>query len=295
MFSDNNFRYPNHMTVSPSISHEQPLGFRVWRGSIGRMAKAHQHNDLEINMLLHGHATYLHGGRVFELKPSAMTLFWGAIPHRIIDKSDDTRAAWITLPVDWLWQCDCSSGLMTRILAGDMVTDLQPEEQDDACFQRWHGYHSLNDPQWHRIAALEVEARLRRFLISNQSWAKPTKQTRKKQAEKTAGDPVQNMADYLSTHFDQPIGVEDVAKHVKLHPNYAMRLFRRHLNMTMIQYLTQQRVAEARRLLITTDMPILDVVYACGFGSTSQFYQAFETYVGVKPGAIRKQKMMISP
>ncbi|HAI10245.1 MAG TPA: hypothetical protein DCM28_00980 [Phycisphaerales bacterium] len=283
------------MAKSIPIHHEQPLGFKVWRGAINRMSRAHQHNDLEINMLLHGQATYLHGGRLFDLNVGAMSLFWAAIPHQIIKKSTDTRMAWITLPLDWLWKCDCSSGLLTKILTGQMITDIQPEQQDDTSLRSWQTYCSQDDPRWQHIASLEVEARLRRFMIANQSSANPKRKIRKRQTEKSALDPVQMMADYLSSHFDQPIGVEDVAKQVRLHPNYAMRLFSKHMNMTMIQYLTQQRIAEARRLLITSDLPVLDIVFECGFGSTSQFYQAFETYVGQTPRAFRKQLMMGEP
>lgn len=277
------------MAKSDMIHHEQSLGFRVWRGALNRMHRAHQHNDLEINLLLKGQVTYLHGGRLFDLKVGGMTLFWAAIPHLIVKQSEQARMAWITLPLDWLWQCDCPSGLLTKLLAGDMITDIQPESQDDPSFKRWHEYRSLNDPQWEHIASLEVEARFRRFIIANQSWESPSHRTRKSKREKTAFDPVQKMADYLSINFRKPIGVADVAKHVKRHPNYAMRLFRKHLNMTMIQYLTQQRIAEARRLLVTTEMPILEIVYECGFGSTSQFYQAFESCVGQSPRAFRKQ------
>jgi AraC-like DNA-binding protein len=277
------------MSHAPEVTHVPPLGFRVWRGQINSMPKAHQHNDLEINLLLGGDAMYLHGGRAVHLKVGHMTLFWAAIPHLILEQSRDARMAWLTLPLDWLWQCDCSSGLMTMLLSGEMVTDIQPEEQDDPSFKRWQAYRRMNDPQWNRIAALEVEARLRRFFLANPSRSKSKLRKLKRQEEKSAFDAVEQMADFLSTHYRQAIGVQDVARHVKLHPNYAMRLFRKQLNMTMIQYLTQQRVAEAKRLLMTTNLPILDVVYECGFGSTSQFYHAFETCVGQSPRAFRQQ------
>lgn len=277
------------MAQTEPVYHQASLGFAVWRGAINRMPRAHEHNDLEINLLLRGQATYLHGGRLFDLQPGSMTLFWAAIPHLIVRQSEDARMAWMTLPLDWLWQCDCPSGLLTRLLSGDMVNDLQPETQDDPSFKRWHEYRSIDDPQWHHIAALEVEARFRRFLLANQSRGTPDHRFLRRRSEKSALDPVQKMAGYLSANFRKPIGVEDVARQVKLHPNYAMRLFGKHLNMTMIQYLTQQRVAEARRLLLTTDLPILEIVFECGFGSTSQFYQAFETYVGQSPRMLRKQ------
>lgn len=270
------------------IRYEQSMGFRVWRGYVHHMHGAHQHNDLEVNMLLDGQVTYLHGGRLFDVQPGCLTMFWAAIPHLIVRQSEKPHMAWMTLPLDWLWQCDCPLGLQTHLLSGQMLTDMQPEPQDDASLTRWDEYRSQMDPQWHLIAALEVEARFRRFLIANQSWVSPSQRSRKRKRETVAMDPVQKMADYLSSHFKEPVGVEDVARLVKLHPNYAMRLFRKHLNMTMIQYLTQQRIAEARRLLITTDIPILDVVYECGFGSTSQFYQAFEQYVGQTPRQFRK-------
>ncbi len=276
------------MPHSTQVTHVPPLGFRVWRGQINSMPHAHQHNDLEINLVLGGEVVYLHGGRMVSLSVGHMTLFWAAIPHLIVRQSPDARMAWMTLPLDWLWQCDCSSGLMTMLLSGQMVSDIQPEDQDDLSFKRWHEYLSLNDPQWHHIAALEVEARLRRFFLANQSIGKKSRRKSRRLKDKSLLDPVQQMADFLSSHYRQPISVEDIAEHVSLHPNYAMRLFRKHLNMTMIQYLTQQRIAEARRLLITTDMPILDVVYECGFGSTSQFYHAFESYVGQSPRAFRR-------
>jgi transcriptional regulator GlxA family with amidase domain len=49
------------------------------------------------------------------------------------------------------------------------------------------------------------------------------------------------------------------------------------------------RLAEARRLLVTTDLPIAHVASASGFGSVSRFYAAFTSACGVPPARFRRE------
>ena len=55
------------------------------------------------------------------------------------------------------------------------------------------------------------------------------------------------------------------------------------------EYLSGVRVSQAQRLLIETDLKILDVALRSGFGSTSRFYEAFTTAVGQTPTAYREE------
>ena len=65
-------------------------------------------------------------------------------------------------------------------------------------------------------------------------------------------------------------------------------LFQNHIGMTILEYILQYRVAQAQRLLATTDESVLDVALQNGFGSTSSFYSAFKKYVGCAPNGYRK-------
>ncbi|MGX1668114.1 helix-turn-helix transcriptional regulator [Streptomyces sp. NPDC055400] len=57
----------------------------------------------------------------------------------------------------------------------------------------------------------------------------------------------------------------------------------------MSPYLTRHRLAEARRLLITTDLPINDIASAVGFGSVSRFYAVFTSLCGAPPAKFRRE------
>jgi len=76
---------------------------------------------------------------------------------------------------------------------------------------------------------------------------------------------------------------------VGLNPNYAAGLFLRHFGMTPTDYLTALRVAHAQRLLLSSELGVLEVALESGFGSPSRFYAAFTRLVGESPGAFRRR------
>jgi AraC-like DNA-binding protein len=97
------------------------------------------------------------------------------------------------------------------------------------------------------------------------------------------------MAELISQKFHQSLSVDDIARHVNLHPGYAMTLFRQQTGVTLNTYLTRQRVAHAQRLLAMTALPILEVAAESGFHSVSRFYEAFKGESGCTPREFRKR------
>ena len=65
------------------------------------------------------------------------------------------------------------------------------------------------------------------------------------------------------------------------------RMFKRHLRTTPPAYLNHLRLSYARNLLLTTQMPIVDVAYEAGYENLSHFYHLFKDAYGVAPGRIR--------
>jgi AraC-like DNA-binding protein len=98
---------------------------------------------------------------------------------------------------------------------------------------------------------------------------------------------VEAIAAFIAQHYREAIAMPQIAAAAELHPKYAMTLFRRHCGMTVGEYLTQQRLSQAQRLLVTTDAKIVDIAYGSGFGSVSRFYAVFERTCGQSPRAYR--------
>jgi AraC-like DNA-binding protein len=66
-----------------------------------------------------------------------------------------------------------------------------------------------------------------------------------------------------------------------------MALFRQTCGLTIVEYLTQYRVAAAQRLQATTDAGPLEIALEAGFGSASRFYAAFRCLCSKSPCSYR--------
>ncbi|MGH3147253.1 MAG: helix-turn-helix domain-containing protein [Rubrobacter sp.] len=149
-------------------------------------------------------------------------------------------------------------------------------------FRRWHEDLEDGSEERQRVLLLELEARLRRLTMSFCAEEIAPEGTRPPLDEKGL-DNVERMTRYIAQNYAESLKVADVARAVKLHPNYALTLFRRVLGMGMVDYVTQHRVAHAQRLLATTDSGVLEIAFDSGFGSASRFYAAFKDECGRTP------------
>ncbi|MFZ4484304.1 MAG: helix-turn-helix domain-containing protein [Chthoniobacterales bacterium] len=78
-----------------------------------------------------------------------------------------------------------------------------------------------------------------------------------------------------------------LARTAKMHPAYFSEMFHQRLGVTLTRFIAGARVDKARQLLRHTDLRIIEVAYAAGFGSVSQFNRVFSREAGCRPSAVR--------
>jgi len=278
------------MTEPNRVHDVGAFGFRAWRYEARLGHRAHSHHDFEVNHVDRGWCEYVIGGQRVRLTEGRCYLFWATVPHQMVDAASGTELGWVVLPANWLWQWRVPSWAAAALLGGDVLGDAHPEPGDRRMIARWGQMLARHDPQWTRIAELEVEARFRRMMLQGlQSVTDanaPSRETDDQAASPLAR--VEAMAAFMTEHSHEPITVADIAAHVRLDPSYAMRQFRKHMKMTLIDYLTRQRIAAVKRRLMTSNDALLNIAYACGFGSASRFYEAFHRLTGTTPAQFRK-------
>ena len=81
-----------------------------------------------------------------------------------------------------------------------------------------------------------------------------------------------------------------IAAECKLTPSHFARSFRRSTGVAPHEFLSQLRIDEAKRLMLTTKLPLADVALICGFGDQSYFTRVFSRNVGASPGAWRRAR-----
>ncbi len=94
--------------------------------------------------------------------------------------------------------------------------------------------------------------------------------------------------DYAAACCDGPVSLDDLAGVACLSPNHLLRTFRQLFGQSPHQWLTEVRLARARRLL-EDGMPVTEVALAVGFESPSAFGRLFRRRVGSSPDAYRRK------
>lgn len=71
-------------------------------------------------------------------------------------------------------------------------------------------------------------------------------------------------------------------------PEHLCKVFRRYLGKTPTQFINEQRINHAARLLSDSDQPIVEIAADLNFESLSRFYALFRRQYGIAPARYRK-------
>lgn len=84
-------------------------------------------------------------------------------------------------------------------------------------------------------------------------------------------------------YADQNTTLTTVAEAVALSPNHFSTIFSQECKSTFIEYLTNVRLENAKRLMRETDMKGYDIAYECGFSDPHYFSYIFKKNTGLSP------------
>ena len=103
-----------------------------------------------------------------------------------------------------------------------------------------------------------------------------------------AGSDLSATRAWMEQRLERALTVEAMARHAGYSPRSFARRFRAETGTTPLQWLIGRRVAEAQRLLESTDLPIEDVATRAGFGTAVALRQHFARAVATSPTAYRR-------
>lgn len=91
----------------------------------------------------------------------------------------------------------------------------------------------------------------------------------------------------METHLEEPLSQVELAAAVGVSRRQLERLFRRHMGRPPNRHYMQLRLDRARKLLLQTDMTVVDVAMACGFVAASHFAKCYRQFYGLTPRQAR--------
>ena len=88
---------------------------------------------------------------------------------------------------------------------------------------------------------------------------------------------------YIKDHLENDLSLASISAYAGLSPTYFHNLFKKYTGKTLREYIEEQRIKKSTELLVSTDMTLASIAYACGFSSQSYFSYAFKRKTDMTP------------
>lgn len=92
---------------------------------------------------------------------------------------------------------------------------------------------------------------------------------------------------HVSSNFQAPLSLKELASKVHMNPSYISTLFHRHTGYTLRQFVAMKRIGHAKTLLLETALPIQAIADESGYKDASHFIRVFKHACGTTPQAYR--------
>ncbi len=270
-----------------------PLAVLEYRAA-GASDRMHWHEHLEVVQCLDGRGQFLFGRRAEPVEPGDVFLVGNSQPH--VAHAEAGRALRLRLVLfrpELIAAPGCRA-FDSGYLAPFRAADEEARERIPADSPLAAEIAPILGELAHVAARCApddrhlLDADLRRLLgvliRSRPSASEPAAPV----ADAARREQIRPVLSYLERHCRERVTLEDVAEVVHLSPSRVRHLFREVSGVGFKEYATRVRLAEAKHLLLATDLSVAEVAESVGYTNLRQFYAVFQRYYGLLPGAYRR-------
>lgn len=100
---------------------------------------------------------------------------------------------------------------------------------------------------------------------------------------------LRRVLDFIETHLDRNLGLDDLAVIADLPTFQFSRVFKRATGVSPYRYLRDRRLMRSKVLLADGRLSVAELALACGFANQSHFTAAFSKVSGISPARYRRQ------
>jgi len=255
----------------------------------------HWHEYLEIAVCLEGGGRFLFGRRSYPAEPGDVFLIDDAEPHVGVTDPDGRMRLLLTLfrpeliaapgcrsfDTDYLSPFRCGGRPFANRLPGGgaAASEVRPILLElKAVWDREEpADRHLLDANLRRVLAVLVRHARAHESAPDGAAAPDDRQ-----------EHVRPVLSYVEQHFRESLTLERVSEHVHVSASRVRHLFKDATSVGFKEYVTNLRLAEAKRLLLTSDICVQEVAYTVGYTNLNQFYKVFQRYSSMSPADYRR-------
>ena len=92
-----------------------------------------------------------------------------------------------------------------------------------------------------------------------------------------------SIVNYIENHYSDDLSLNYVSNHFGISSGHLSRIFKQNFRISYKQYITNIRLRNAKKDIINTNLPLIDICYNSGFPNEKSLRSAFLREYGLKP------------
>jgi AraC-like DNA-binding protein len=256
---------------------------RHFRQPSSRLA-AHNHDELELNLVLAGSAAYLCGDRRVPLRVCSMIWLFPAQEHVLIDWSPDF-SMWVVVFSPSLVKHHSRGGGRNILRALNTSEIFCREIDSDSVDLLSHIYDGIlrqeKDIEFMNAAlGYGLVASWQAYELSDELMPRTDVHTAVAKAAR------------LISKADTPISLKQLSRSVGLSTQRLSRLFKQQIGLSLTLFRQRKCIKQFIRLYRSgARYSLIEAAMLAGFGSYPQFHRVFRNTMGMSPSAYKRSLM----
>ncbi|MHB1315793.1 MAG: helix-turn-helix domain-containing protein [Christensenellales bacterium] len=103
-------------------------------------------------------------------------------------------------------------------------------------------------------------------------------------------DIIKEAITYIRANYMNKLSLNDISNHVKYSVSYLSKIFKEETGENLSTFINRTRIDNSRMMLLTTNLPIVEVSYLSGFDDQSYYTKVFRKMTGLSPGKFRENR-----
>lgn len=264
------------------------------KGIVNYALDFHTHEHFEILLMHGGNCRFLVGNQLYHLQPGSLLMLDGMTVHRAYVYGDEDAYERSVVHFEASWISPLLQELGAESLL-EMFTENRNglirsfSKRDEALIEHMMIQLIQLSEDTNTLAEAQRKIILAQLLIHiTQSTKKVIPKEQTIRDEKTEN--AEKISSFLFQNYKQHVTIDDVAEAVNLSKSYMSHLFKEVTGFTIMNYLMNYRLSQARNQLIREpDKLIKEVSQENGFESEAHFSRFFKQNIGLSPSRYRTE------
>lgn len=100
---------------------------------------------------------------------------------------------------------------------------------------------------------------------------------------------IQRIITYVNTDLTSDLSLKSMSERLSVNASYLSALFKKEVGIPLTDYVNRQRIEQAKKLLVITDLPSKTIAQECGISDVYYFNRLFKKITGYTPKIYREK------